>query len=219
MVCKDIPPSRFYPRITKLILSQVFRGPESSPYQGARKAEAIVSYMIKQSLPAVTLVTPANFETFSKSDKVVIIGFFDAADTESNQTFASLANALRDDFLFGASNDVSLAKAEDVKLPGVVMYKTFDDAKTVYTGVFEQHALQGWTKHNAVPILGEVGPETYTGYMESGLPLAYIFVQNDAEKKQLGEELTAVAAKFRGKVNFATIDAVQFGGHASNLNL
>ena len=197
----------------------MFRGPESSPYQGARKAEAIVSYMIKQSLPAITLITPANFETFSKSDKVVIIGFFDAADTTSNQTFSNVANVHRDDFLFGATSDASLAKAEGVTVPGVVMYKTYDDAKTVYSGVFEQPALQGWVKENAVPVMGEVGPETYTAYMESGLPLAYVFVANDADKKKLGEELTPIAAKYRGKINFATIDAVQFGGHAKNLNL
>lgn len=99
------------------------------------------------------------------------------------------------------------------------MYKSYDDARTVYSGVFEQAALQGWTKQNAVPVMGEVGPETYTGYMESGVPLAYIFVASDAEKKKLAEELTPIAAKFRGKINFATIDAVQFGGHAKNLNL
>jgi protein disulfide-isomerase A1 len=175
--------------------------------------------MIKQSLPAVTLVTPENFETFSKSDKVVIVGFFDTSDAESNKTFYGLANVQRDEFIFGASNDASLAKEEGVKFPAVVMYKTYDDPKTVYSGVFEQPALQGWTKQNAVPTLGEVGPETYTGYMESGLPLAYIFVQSDAERKQLGEELTPIAAKYRGKINFATIDAVQFGRHAPNLNL
>ena len=197
----------------------MFRGPESSQYQGPRKAEAIVSYMIKQLLPAVTLVTPENFETFGKSDKVVIIGFFDASDSASNQTFTSLANAQRDEFVFGATSDASLAEAQGVKVPGVVMYKTYDDAKTVYSGAFEQPALQAWTKQNAVPIMGEVGPDTYTGYLESGLPLAYIFVQNEAEKKRLGDELTPVAAKFRGKINFATIDAVQFGGHANNLNL
>ena len=175
--------------------------------------------MIKQSLPAVSPITPENFETFTKSDKVVIVGFFNADDTTSNQTFSAVANTQRDDFLFGATNDESLAKAEGVKKPAVVMYKAYDEGKAVYTGAFEQVPLQTWAKQSAVPLMGEVGPETYTGYMESGLPLAYIFVENDADKKRLGEALTPIAAKFRGKVNFATIDAVSFGGHAVNLNL
>ena len=197
----------------------MFRGKESSPYQGARKAEAIVSYMIKQSLPAVSDVTAANFESFTTSDKVVVVGFFAADDTKSNQTFMELANAQRDDFIFGASNDASLAKEQGVSLPGVVMYKSYDEGKAVYDGKYEEAALQGWTKQAAVPLMGEVGPETYAGYMESGLPLAYVFVENEAEKKKFEEELSPIAAKYRGKVNFASIDAVQFGGHASNLNL
>jgi protein disulfide-isomerase A1 len=175
--------------------------------------------MIKQTLPAVTLVTPENFESFSKSDKVVIVGFFDADDATSNQTFTEVANTLRDDFLFGATNDKSLAKAEGVKNPAVVMYKTFDEGKTVHTGPFEQAPLQAWAKESAVPLMGEITPDTYSGYMESGIPLAYLFVENEADKKRIGEALTPVAAKFHGKVNFATIDAVAFGGHASNLNL
>ena len=175
--------------------------------------------MIKQSLPAVTLVTPENFESFSKSDKVVVIGFFAPGDEASRLTFTAVANAQRDDFIFGVASDSALAEAQGVKQPGVVLFKTYDEGKTVYDGEFETAAIQGWTKQTAVPLMGEVGPETYTGYMESGLPLAYVFVQNEDEKKKFADMLSPIAAKFRGKVNFATIDAVQFGGHASNLNL
>lgn len=175
--------------------------------------------MIKQSLPVVTLVTPENFETFKTSDKVVIVGFFDADDTASNQTFTSVANTLRDDFVFGATNDGSLATIESVKKPAVVMYKSFDEGKAIHTGAFEEVALQAWAKQSAVPLMGQVNPDTYSGYMESGIPLAYIFVENEDDTKRLGEALTPVAEKFRGKVNFATIDAVSFGGHAVNLNL
>ena len=218
MVFKDIPLSRYRTRSTTYSC-QVFRGSDSTPYQGARKAEAIVSYMIKQSLPAVSIVTPAKFESFSTSDKVVVIGFFGADDTASNQTFAAVANAQRDDFLFGASNDAALAKEQGVSMPGVALYKTYDEGKTVYDGKFDQNALMGWTKQASVPLMGEVGPDTYAGYMESGLPLAYVFVESEADKKKFGDALAPVAKKYRGKINFATIDAVQFGGHASNLNL
>jgi protein disulfide-isomerase A1 len=175
--------------------------------------------MIKQSLPAVTLVTSQNFETFTKSDKVVIVGYFDAADKTSNETFTGFANGQRDNFLFGASSDADLIAKEDVKVPGVVMYKTYDEGKAVFSGPFEGAPLEAWAKQTAVPLMGEIGPETYSDYMESGIPLAYIFVEKEEDKTRLVEQLTPVAEKFRGKINFATIDAVQFGGHASNLNL
>jgi len=175
--------------------------------------------MIKQSLPAVSLVTAESFEEFIKSDKVVVVGFVDPADQNSNATFTAVASSQRDDYIFGACSDATIAKAQGVSIPGVVVYKDFDEGKVVYSGPFEDDAIKTWTKQSAVPIIGEVGPETYAGYMESGLPLAYIFVENEDVKKKLVEELKPVAKKFRGKLNVATIDAVQFGGHAANLNL
>jgi protein disulfide-isomerase A1 len=175
--------------------------------------------MIKQSLPPVSDVTSANIEAFIKSDKVVVVAFFDVADTASNQTFTAVANSLRDDFIFGATSDAELAKEQGVTPPGVVMYKSYDEGKADYDGPFEADAITDWTKKSAVPLFGEIGPESYAGYMESGLPLAYLFVADDGEKKHFAEILSPVAAKYRGKVNFGTIDAVQFGGHASNLNL
>lgn len=54
---------------------------------------------------------------------------------------------------------------------------------------------------------------------QSGLPLAYIFAETQEERDQLAAELKPVAQKHKGAVNFATIDAKQFGAHAGNLNL
>jgi len=67
--------------------------------------------------------------------------------------------------------------------------------------------------------IAEVGPETYQGYMSAGIPLAYIFAETDEERKELSKELKTIAKKYRGKINFATIDAKAFGQHAGNLNL
>jgi protein disulfide-isomerase A1 len=55
--------------------------------------------------------------------------------------------------------------------------------------------------------------------MESGLPLAYIFAETADERAELVEKLRDLARKHKGKLNFATIDAAQFGQHAANLNL
>jgi len=175
--------------------------------------------MIKQSLPAVSLVTADNFETFIKSDKIVIVGFFDATDVASNQTFTALAQSQRDDFVFGATNDASLAEQESLKRPGVIMCKTYDDPKTVHEGPFEEKSLSEWTKVNSMPIFGEIGPTTFATYMDSGIPLAYLFVQNEEQKAQLTGDLKPTVRKYRGKINFGTIDAVQYGSHAGTLNL
>ncbi|KAM7224241.1 protein disulfide-isomerase [Rhypophila decipiens] len=199
---------------------KVFRGLDNiSPYKGQRKAAAITSYMIKQSLPSVSLLTKDTLEDFKKADKVVIVAYIDAADKASNETFRKIADKLRDNYPFGASNDAALAEAEGVTAPAIVLYKEFDEGKAVFTEKFDVEAIEKFTKTAATPLIGEVGPETYADYMAAGIPLAYIFAETPEERKELSDALKPIAEAQRGVINFATIDAKAFGGHAPNLNL
>ncbi|CAA9965892.1 Protein disulfide-isomerase [Pyrenophora teres f. maculata] len=199
---------------------KVFRGLENiSPYGGQRKADSLISYMTKQALPAVSEITKDTLEEFKTADKVVLVAYFAADDKASNETFTSVANGLRDNYLFGATNDAALAKAEGVKQPGLVLYKSFDDGKDVFKEKFEADAIRDFAKVASTPLIGEVGPETYAGYMAAGLPLAYIFAETQEERDEFAKVLKPLALKHKGKINFATIDAKSFGQHAGNLNL
>jgi protein disulfide-isomerase A1 len=175
--------------------------------------------MIKQTLPAVSVLTPETIEDFKTSDNVVLVAYYDAADKTSNDIFATVAETLRDNYLFGATNDAALAEAAGVKQPGIVLYKKFDEGKSPFTGKFEAEAIESFAKTASIPLIGEVGPETYAGYMAAKIPLAYIFAETPEERTEISELLKPVAEKHRGKVNFATIDAKAFGAHAGNLNL
>ncbi|KAI1802368.1 protein disulfide isomerase [Daldinia bambusicola] len=199
---------------------KIFRGPDNiTPYTGQRKAAAITSYMIKQSLPAVSLLTSETLEDFKTADKVVLVAYIDASDKASNETYTKIAEKYRDSYLFGATNDAALAKAEGVKAPAVVLYKQFDEGKATFTEKFDEEAIEKFAKVASTPLVGEVGPETYSGYMSAGIPLAYIFSETAEERKELSDALKPIAEKYRGKINFATIDAAAFGAHANNLNL
>ncbi|KAH8890989.1 protein disulfide-isomerase precursor [Thozetella sp. PMI_491] len=199
---------------------KVFRGLDNiTPYKGQRKAGAITSYMIKQSLPAVSLLTKDTVEDFKKADKVVVVAYFDAADKASNETFGEVAEKLRDNFPFGATSDASLAEAEGVTAPAIVVYKEFDEGKSTFSEKFDAEAIEKFVKTAATPLIGEVGPETYSDYMSAGIPLAYIFAETAEERKELSDVLKPIAEAHRGAINFATIDAKAFGAHAGNLNL
>jgi protein disulfide-isomerase A1 len=121
--------------------------------------------MTKQQLPAVSLLTSESLEEFKTADKVVVVGFFDKDDKTSNQTFSATADALRDEYIFGATNDAELAKAEGVKQPGVILYKDFDEGKSTFEEELTQESITKFTKTASTPLVGEVGPETYAGYM------------------------------------------------------
>jgi len=179
----------------------------------------IVSYMTKQSLPAVSILTAETLGDFKTADKVVLVAYFNADDKESNTTFTTVAEKLRDDYLFGASNDAEVAKAEGVTAPALVLYKSFDEGKAVYAEAFDIEAIEKFVKTASIPLIGEVGPETYAGYMATGIPLAYIFAETEEERTSISIALREVAELHRGTVSFATIDAKAFGAHAGNLNL
>ncbi|KAK3906927.1 protein disulfide-isomerase [Staphylotrichum tortipilum] len=199
---------------------KVFRGLDNvTPYKGQRKAAGITSYMIKQSLPAVSEVTKDTLEEFKKADKVVLVAFVDAADKDSSAAFSAAAEKLRDNYPFGVSTDAALAEAEGVKAPAVVLYKDFDEGKSVFSKKFEAEAIEKFAKTAATPLIGEVGPETYSDYMSAGIPLAYIFAETAEERKEISDKLKPIAEAHRGVVNFGTIDAKAFGAHAGNLNL
>lgn len=121
--------------------------------------------MTKQALPAVSILASETLEEFKTADKVVVVAYFSADDAASNSTFTEVAEKLRDDFLFGATSDASLASAEGVKQPAIVLYKTFDEGKNTFEEKFDAEAITKFAKTAAIPLVGEVGPETYAGYM------------------------------------------------------
>jgi protein disulfide-isomerase A1 len=125
--------------------------------------------MTKQSLPAVSTLTTETLEEFKTADKVVLVAYFAADDNASNTTFSTAADAMRDDYIFGATNDATLAKAEGVKQPSIVLYKDFDEGKNVFDQKFEIDAITQFAQTASTPLVGEVGPETYAGYMAVSL--------------------------------------------------
>ncbi|KAF5864430.1 protein disulfide-isomerase precursor [Aspergillus alliaceus] len=199
---------------------KIFRGHDSvKPYQGARQTEAIVSYMVKQSLPAVSAVTAENIEEIKTMDKIVVIGYIPSDDQAANDIFTTFAESQRDNYLFAMTNDAAIAKAEGAKQPSIILYKDFDERKAIYDGEIEQDALLSWVKTASTPLVGELGPETYSGYITAGIPLAYIFSETKEEREKFAEEFKPVAEKHKGAINIVTIDAKMFGAHAGNLNL
>jgi protein disulfide-isomerase A1 len=123
-----------------------------SDYSKPRKADAIVSFMkkyaafvttvayVRQLTPSVTEVTKDNLATFSESDKVVVVGYFSDADSDAYKAFKATAEKLREEYTFGACVDAALGKDEGTAVPGVVLYKKFDEKKNVFPANLEDEA-------------------------------------------------------------------------------
>ncbi|KAG9327275.1 hypothetical protein KVV02_002728 [Mortierella alpina] len=182
-------------------------------YQGARKSDAIVSYLKKQSLPALSELTADTLSAFSTSDKVVVVASL-PKDSKKREIMEKVAKQNRDKYLFGV-----VETNPDLEGEGIVLYKKFDEGKNELKGDFTEESLIEFITANSVPTMDEIGPDNYATYMDGGLPLAYLFYSSTEERDAVGPAFEALAKENKGKVNFVYIDAQKFGAHASNLNL
>ena len=179
--------------------------------------------MYRQSLPAVGSIAKESFDEFKKADKIVALALVESASDPLAVEFNATAAKHRDDYLFGLTTDKEVFEAAGVTPPAVILYRSFDEHVTQYPypiSSLTSAELENWIKELAVPILDQVSADNYQVYAQSGKPLAYLFVDPSDEKKDEYLALVKpVAAKYKGKVNFVWIDAIQFGDHAKSLNL
>ncbi|KAI9508935.1 thioredoxin-like protein [Russula earlei] len=202
---------------------KVFRNGEPTEYTGPRKADGIVSYMIKQSLPAVSEVTAANLEEFKRHDKIVAVAYLSSTSDAPAAAFQATAEKHRDDYLFGQSTDAAAIEAAGVSPPSIILYRSFDDPVSVYpypvtSATVEE--IEGWIKELAIPVIDEVSAENYMLYAQSGKPLAYLFIDPTSElKDEYIERVRPVALEYKSKLNFIWIDAIKFGDHGKAVNL
>ncbi|KAF9567323.1 protein disulfide isomerase [Agrocybe pediades] len=202
---------------------KVYRNGEPTDYNGPRKADGIISYMVKQSLPAVSEVTADNLEEFQKADKIVAIAYLSSPTDVPAAEFSATAEAHRDDYLFGSTTDKAAIKAAGVTPPTIVVYRSFDEPKSEFPYPISSATkkdLSEWLKELTIPIIDEVSGENYAIYAGSPKPLAYLFLDPSLEDKDVHiAAIKPVAAKYKSKMNFVWIDAVKFGDHAKALNL
>lgn len=170
-------------------------------------------------------MTAENHDEIKVADKIVIIAYVSKPEDAPAPAFSAVAETHRDHYLFGLTHDEAAIKAAGVTPPAVVLYKKFDEGRDdMPAGEVEKATSEDITsfiKSNSMPLFDEVSGENYQTYAQSGLPIAYLFVDpaNKDAVEATVKELTPISAKHKGKVNFVWIDAVKFVEHGKNLGL
>lgn len=199
---------------------KVFRGPsDAKPYEGARKAEAIELYMLKQLRPAIAELDLKSAEAEGLASKEAVVVFV-LTDKKTNGTFTEVANLRRDKLTFFAVKDEEATKKYGKK-PTVVVYRSDfaeGDEPAVLTGETDPEKIAAFIDSELKPFFGEINGETFQDYMMAKTPLAYLFYTSPEEREEWAKKLVPFAKEYRGKVNFVGLDAVRFGKHAENLN-
>lgn len=197
----------------------MFRNGVPTDYTGPRKADGIISYMNKQSLPAVTVLTSETHDDFTKADKVVVIAYGDAKHPVP-KSFVEYANGARDSYVFGTFEGEDLPEIPgNPSLPAVVLYKSFDEGSAVFPGTeVDAEELAAFVKGQSVPLFDQLGPENFATYAEASLPIAYLFIDpEDTSRQSIIDGLQETTKALRGEVNFVWIDGVKFAEYGKTL--
>ncbi|MBW0533190.1 hypothetical protein O181_072905 [Austropuccinia psidii MF-1] len=201
---------------------KIFEDAKVSDYNGPRKSDGIVSFMVKRSLPAISIITSDNHTDFTQSSDVVVVAYLDQSDHESLEVYTSYAKSKRDDYIFGVCHDHSSIKdVSSLSRPSLVVWKKFDEGRNDFHGEkFTADSVTKFVSSNAVPLLDELSPNNFEFYSTSGRPLAYIFIEaTNPYRESLLKSLEPLAKESKGKINFVWIDALKFADHAKSLNL
>ena len=73
---------------------------------------------------------------------------------------------MRADYLFGSTNDSTLAKAEQVDMPGIAVYKTFDERKKVLHLAHDVDQMSASLRDAARPLVMDFVSELHEDYLD-----------------------------------------------------
>lgn len=113
----------------------------------------------------ISTIIAESLEDFKNASDVVVVGYLAPDDEASHKVFTSLADSMRDDHLFGVVADDALAKAENINIPGVAVYKAFDEGRNVFELTPDIHAMSASLKNASRPLVVEFLPELHDDYI------------------------------------------------------
>ncbi|EDW94574.1 protein disulfide-isomerase [Drosophila yakuba] len=186
-----------------------FRSGAPVEYSGGRQAADIIAWVTKKTgPPAKDLTSVADAEQFLKDNEIAIIGFFKDLESEEAKTFTKAANAL-DSFVFGVSSNADVIAKYEAESNGVILFKPFDDKKSVFEGELTEENLKKFAQVQSLPLIVEFNHESaskiFGGSIKSHL---LFFVSREAGHiEKYVDPLKEIAKQYRDDILFVTISS------------
>lgn len=193
---------RGYPTI------KFFKSGKKVEYGGGRTAKEIVAWLYKRTgPPAEDLETADEAKEFSQKDDVVVIGFFEDAESANAKAFLAAADS-QDTLYFGIVTNKEVAKSLEATFDSVVLFKQFDEGRATFDGEYTAEEIIKFVNAEQLPLLtvfnDETAPKIFGGEIRTHLLAFYSGEDENAEKYTEG--LKKVAKEFKGQLLFVHID-------------
>ena len=127
--------------------------------------------MNRQLLPPISQVTTETLADLRSQHSVVVVAYITSEDKVSHEAFLSVANAMHSNYVFGISNDASLAQQEVVNVPRIAVYKDFDEQMDFLPLPADSQDISAFIKDTSSRLVADFYPETHQKYVDVSFPL------------------------------------------------
>lgn len=181
---------------------KVFKNGVVSEYKGGRTEDTIVSYARKTFGPPAVEIEDLKK---AKDAKVAVVAFL--AEKSGPEYDAFIAHAKTDqDIPYYYTTSAELAQAEGVTVPGVKLFKSFDEKFNVLDTPFTQENIATFVTANSVPTVIPFSMEVVQEIFGSKVGRAAFLFRNSEQASALDAIVHKVASAFRGLAVFTTAD-------------
>ncbi|KAH8680647.1 hypothetical protein BX600DRAFT_444852 [Xylariales sp. PMI_506] len=188
---------------------RIFEGEKETRHRGSFKASGIMTAGIRKASSSPIIVTKDNFNILMSLDLPLILTTEFKYETLLKDIVDSLAENLKQSYFVGIARRPPMQRDKEDPVAFTV-FNRLDEVKPTYTGPLTEGKVLAWAKKVSTPLIGKLDLSSFAGFMKTGDPLAIIVSDQAAERAVIAESLKDIAFEFKGKVNFATLDAARF---------
>lgn len=180
---------------------------EISEYKGGRVKNEIVTYLRKKFGPAVAELANAEaLEKAKKDNQVIVVAFLEKASGAAFEAFERHAKT-DDKISYFYTTDAAVAAAEEVSVPGIALFKQFDEGKNVFEGdASKTTEIASFVSGNSVPLVIPFDMSVVQTIFSSPQEKVAFLFRTEDEAEELDAAFHALAKEFRDLAVFATSD-------------
>ncbi|KAK1756975.1 thioredoxin-like domain-containing protein [Echria macrotheca] len=209
------------PRVPTLFL---FNGPGTfRRYNGPLRERDVLAFLRRQKLPSVTVVESADaLQALKDENDVLVAAFLDAGESTLRRQFETVADELKDEFVFTVSTDKAVAEAEGLASPSVVVFKKVADERTVLVSKAwkDEGALRSFIATAIEPVVPELHWETYNDFVEDReTSVGYLFLPTPEATKAASLALLPLARTHKSTITFTVINGPAFPRLVDDMHL
>ncbi|KAJ9133730.1 hypothetical protein NKR23_g10590 [Pleurostoma richardsiae] len=188
---------------------RIIENGEHKRMRASFKAASIVAAALQRRIPDHEVVDDRKFEVLKSLDVPLLMidrnAWHEIVDGGDGHLRA-LPGRLRKGFFLGIPEGSFTPRGVtgDALL---TVYSRLDEIRPEYNGKLVAEDIESWVKRSSQPLIAKLDLKRLGEYIQSRRPLAMIFAEEASERTAVAKDLKDIALKYKGEVDFVTVDA------------